>query len=180
MFPSPPYTLQTINFLLPVCYSLMISEAWHGKGPGKSFNTVAQVCDVSHSFWVLKKEVLEVLELSWRRQWKRQRELAHFITTGLFLPLCFCMQQHLVYTILFKFVLWKAKNVFYQGYNLISLPSHIRLTCLVLDIQGNLEALIHELDNLHKVSLFELSGGQGWSTWNRQEHRWLEALFLEK
>lgn len=43
-------------------------------------------------------------------------------------------------------------------------PSYTRLTRLLLDIQGNLEALIHELNHLHKVCLFELPGGQGWST----------------
>lgn len=48
----------------------MVTEAWHGKGPSKSFNAVAQVSDASHSFWVLKKEVLEILELSCRRQLK--------------------------------------------------------------------------------------------------------------
>lgn len=78
----------------------MVVETWHGEGPGKSFYAVAQFGDASHCLWVLKKEVLEVLELS----------------------------------------------------------------CLFLDVQGNLEALVHELDNLHKVSFFELSGGQGWST----------------
>lgn len=48
--------------------SLMVMEPGHGEGPGKNFNTVAQGCDASHRLRVLQKEVLEVLELSWRRQ----------------------------------------------------------------------------------------------------------------
>lgn len=53
-------------------------------------------------------------------------------------------------------------------------PLHSRLTCLLLDIQGNLEALIHELNNLHKVCFFELSGGQSWSTWHKTQNLQLE------
>lgn len=63
------------------------------------------------------------------------------------------------------------RHMFLPGYTVICLPSHIRLTCLFLDIQGDLEALVHELNNLHKVSFFELSGGQGWSTWDREQHK---------
>lgn len=150
----------------------MIIKAWHGKGSGKSFNAVAQVCNASYSFWVLKEEVLEVLKLSCRRQQKR---FLCLITSKFFLPLCLSMQRCLALIVLFTSVLsikgQKWSTCFYQGYNLISLSSHIRPTCLVLDIQGNLKALIHELDNLHKVSFFELPGGQCWSTWNRQDHR---------
>lgn len=59
-----------------------------------------------------------------------------------------------------------------QGCIVICFSPHVTRTRLVLDIQGDLEALIHELHNLHKVSFFELSGGQGWSTWYREEHRY--------
>lgn len=68
----------------------MVVEAWHGEGSGKSFNAEAQFGDASHSLWVLKKEVLEVLELSWRRQQRKEREkvqLSSFITTGLFVSI---------------------------------------------------------------------------------------------
>lgn len=66
---------------------LMVGEPWHGKGPGKSFNTVAQICDASHSFWVLKKEVLEVLELSCKQQQKREMLRCLFLASSVSLPL---------------------------------------------------------------------------------------------
>lgn len=174
-FLPPPPTPDSISA------GLMVKEAWHGERPGESFYTVAQVGNTSHSLRVLKQEVLEVLELSCIRQQKIKEKKGSifsflcFIVTG---PVVFNVTYNIVFSHEYKVNL--TLNCALNKQILLTIRQHCnqspcslywRLTCLILYIQGNLEALIHELDNLYKVNFFELPGGQCWSTWDREEHK---------
>lgn len=95
----------------------MVVESWHREWPGKSLNAVAQFGNASHSLWVLNKEVLEVLELPWRRQQRRQVEsffffLASFVLSPLF-QTAYCTFVVLVVVHSFKhwFKKWRGKKV---------------------------------------------------------------------
>lgn len=151
----------------------MVTEARHGEWPGKSFNSVAQFCNASHCLWVLNQEVLEVLELSWKRQQKGEEES--------FFSLFYCHSFSSLLYLLSKVsnsglkIRRQKKWGTYFGnqtcYIVMCVLLQSRPTRLLLDIQGNLEALIHEFNNLHKVCFFELSGGQSWSTWHRGKQK---------
>lgn len=146
----------------------MVMEARHGEWPGKSFNSVAQFGNASHRLRVLNQEVLEVLELSWKRQQKGEEESIFsfpcLITTET--ACCTCWTKSNSGLIIRRHIFWQPNLLL-----LMCVLLQSRLTRLLLDIQGNLEALIHEFNNLHKVCFFELSGGQGWSTWHRGKQK---------
>ena len=65
---------------------LMVVEARHREWPGESFDTVAQIGDASHGLWILEKEVLEVLELSWRTQQGQKEKWLSFVLSPLGFP----------------------------------------------------------------------------------------------
>lgn len=73
---------------------LMVMEAWHREGSGKSFNSVTQIGNASHSLWVLKEEVLEVLELGWTIQQRRERGKAQLSNFFVLSPLGFCFVSY--------------------------------------------------------------------------------------
>lgn len=50
-------------------------------------------------------------------------------------------------------------------------PFEFQLTGFLLDVQAYLEAFIHELNNLYKICLFELSGSESWSTCNTKHSK---------
>lgn len=82
---------------------LMVMESWHREWPGKSLNAVAQFGNASHSLRILNKEVLEVLELSWRRQKRREVErffLAAFVLSPLF------QTAYCTFVVVHRFKLW--------------------------------------------------------------------------
>lgn len=42
---------------------LVVSESWHGEGPGKLLHPLAELCDTRHRLWVLQQEGLEACQI---------------------------------------------------------------------------------------------------------------------
>lgn len=159
----PPASLQSVT----VC--LTILESRHGEWPGESLNAVAQISHASNCLRVLNKEVPEVLELSWKRQHTRE-------------PLFYCScSRQAVRLVVHRYenqvvkIKWE-KEVQTSGCSEMHFRSQHRLTGFLLNIQRNLKALVHQLNNMHKVCFFELPGGQSRSTWQREKHKINAAL----